>query len=593
MDNGRRTNKNETKLNSPLGSVSVIRSTDINEEYKRVICKTNEISPSIRVTDAMMMRTTQSILYNSNTMTRKAGTITSCSRFGAHIHKMGKTILVEFNSKGSMTIKGPRKVCRSRLCPLCSKLHARNDVKQIENFFIAAKNLDLMVEFFTFTKGYNINIRNSVNEALGGISKVNKAVSNYRNKKKEDVSSMILMEASFSRVPKPARGGFYSKMAHIHAHGLVAYPSDLSKIKVADLRVKMEKAWRLGVESNGGFIFTNEENKKVVYDWKNTTNTREAITGLAKYFNIQEKGNGKERKSSTIHYELTSTNKNAKGRGIHTMLREIVTSNDDVDKQMFIDYFYATKGRQTFRKSKRWLEIAEKGKLLRDAVNNRLNDESYYWIGDAFEIDLEKKMPMIKDERRGICKTNDALDKFLGEDVLRPHSLPQIRSHVFKLQKQVNKLHLESLWPDLKIGQKKSIEEEIVELNTRIRKINEAVVWTEEQSEIQEEMEADSKKPKVLGSVEFNIHIWNALSWNSSSLWLVLDFCDVAICEGKNRKAFTDFNKWLKSKEDYVNENRKIDDTIIQLDKWVDKITMLSGLRRVELLIKVENRWAS
>ena len=224
--------------------------------------------------------------------------------------------------------------------------------------------------------------------------------------------------------------------------------------------------------------------------------------------------------------------------------------------------------------------------MLRESVEQRLDDESYYWIGDKYQIPIDRELKPVE-------RLETDLAKFMNQEhtYSSSTSLPQIKRHIRTLEKEVKDLNHKSRYSMGFV--KTEIENQIIDLNNKIRGINEALIFQDSQNEIERQMERDDRTPKVVGFVDFPVDIWNALSWNNSALWVVLDFCGVSIMKGKFSNELGRFKDWLKTKEKYTNKNREIDDTIRELSQWVEDIVNLLGLTRASLCITLESRWAS
>ncbi len=565
---------------------------------------------------------TAQLMNQTQVLLRTAGvkhSITYCSMYGAYVKELGNEITAEFYSNGKMKITGARKVCRNRVCPLCSVIKSSKNIKEIENFFIAAKMQGMLVQFFTFTKNGNINIANSMKEALSGISKVNEAAKNWRSRKGVDIATCGIVEPSFSR-EKNEIGNYQQKTCHIHVHGMVAYPADMSSDLLADLKQKMEQGWSRGIKLAGGYVFTQARNHHKVYDWRAVVDSQEAVHGLARYFNETMKG-------SKMGHELTSQLKDKQGRGIHTLLQDICLYGCPEDTQLFIQYFKATINEKTFRKSSRWRAMAKTGSELRSKVENRIKNEAYHWVVDKHEMPIETSLPeLLNTAPSAPCAAQDEPSNPSGdlEETLlqwKLDSIPkdeapilhQINKHTFNLQMKVNRLNrlhcqttqniipspsLESYFglagiPALPASQ---LEQQIINLNNKIRGIREDVLWQQNMSNQEEQIRKDniqkSRRVKLVDSFSFPIAIWEALTWHSLALWPVLDWLNREAMKEEKSSIYSGFKEWLYSVRKYTDTSRRVSLTIIDLDTWVDKIYQENNLTRPKISDTVRS-WAS
>ena len=551
MENGRLSNIDVGTTTGPLVNIRFMRSTSTQDAF---------------ITDSARMRTCQKILYQNGHRAK----ITTCGLWCAKVRELGDHVTVEFNDDKTMSLSGPRKMCRNRNCPLCNRLKGAKDIERIKDAFIAARNKGLIVEFYTFTKNYEINIKKSVDMVLSAMSKVNTVVKNFRNKKCVDVASMSIMEGSFHKEKKPIKGGYFSA-ANIGSHGLIFYPKELCKELIADLKQKMESAWEKEILCRGGYVFTREDLRCRSFDWKLTADTQDALVGLARYFNIKK---GEKNKESTIGHELTSQHKDKKGRGLQVLLDDIVIDNRKEDVQMFVDYVKATGSRQTFRTTKRFRQLAEAGAAIRSRITNKVVDDGYKWVA----------------ERNGI-------------DIAESEGLPDLAESPFPVQNAIyeqerswkNELkQLSSIkYTRLDYALIKSNEELIAELNNKIRNV---VADRQEQEKWQGEadaMEKDSKSKKVKDTFSFPADVWNALTWRYGCLWTFVDWLNVATFNNCSSKLLEDFKDWLKLKKNYENENRKIDVTVFELGEWIEKFRKLMGLTKPYCNVRNLNRCVS
>ncbi len=562
------------------------------------------------ISQAQMMAKTQSLL-------RGAGvkhSITYCCHHGAYVKEMGNTISAEFYSNGNMRIVGAKKICRNRVCPLCSKIKSAQNIEEIQNFFIAAKLEGMKVVFFTFTKNKRRNIKNSMKEALSGIDKVNEAAKNWKNRKKVDIATCGIIEPSFSKEEK-AVGNYHQKTCHIHCHGMVAYPAELSSAFLEDLKDKMELGWARGVKLAGGYVFTHKKNHEKVYKWKAVVDSQDAVQGLARYFNETLKG-------TDMGHELTSKTKDKEGRGIHTLLQDVIMFGCPQDTQLFIQYFKATIGEKPFRKSTRWRAMAKRGAELRCKVEDRLKDEAYHWVVEKHDMPIDTTIAgdieQPPSELENVSSdTESTLDETLLQwkiEGLPKDSAPilqQITRHTFYLQSEVNRLnhiycqqiqnqnHRESSGSDsgfdgIPAFQLPELEQSIIKLNNQIREINQDINWQknieEQEKQIRRDNILERRRVKLVDKVEFPVAIWEALTWHSRALWPVLDWLNREALKEEKSRIYSRFKAWLWKHRNYTDKDRRISAQIDQLDEYVEQIYQDIGLTRPSYQYTVKKR---
>ena len=116
--------------------------------------------------------------------------------------------------------------------------------------------------------------------------------------------------------------------------------------------------------------------------------------------------------------------------------------------------------------------------------------------------------------------------------------------------------------------------------------------WTNQKA-LEGEIEREKRSSGIIGKVSFSSCLWNALAWNSDATYLVIEFIRLHYYKSQYGLLFGLFKDWVDKHRNYRNEDRRIDKTMVELDEWIQRITLAMGATLSERLVRKRITWVA